>query len=130
MFPLWHIPALIQATTMTFGGMWPMWDAQAAMAEFGWPARIASAPAAGPVMVQGQARTTVIGLLVALFYLRREYAAVDAVMAVTGFYVGVVDSYLVWRENDGGLSWAAFRLVASWFFGLCGLRGWTASAAW
>lgn len=49
------------ASTMTFGGLWPIFDAKGAMTEFGFPASIASASAAGPVMVIGQVRGTIIG---------------------------------------------------------------------
>lgn len=109
---------------MTFGGMWPLYNAQAAILEFGLPAHVASAPAAAPVMVIGQVRTTVIGLLVFLFYSRDQLEVVDTIMAVTGAYAGVVDAYVVWKE--GNARQAAFRLISSGLIAAWGYAGWTA----
>ncbi|GAP89282.1 putative efflux pump antibiotic resistance [Rosellinia necatrix] len=121
-----HAPALLVATTMTFGGLWPFLDARGAMEEFGFPARVAAAPAAAPVFRVGNARTTTIGLLVFLFYARGQLAAVDAVVAVTGAYCGLVDSYVVWRE--GNPRHALFRLASSGLLSACGLWGLTAGS--
>lgn len=103
-----------------------MFNARGAMLEFGWPERIADDPLTHLVNVQGQSRTTVLGLLVFVFYFRGQYKAVDTLMAVMGFYAGVVDSYVVWKET-GWLGWTIFRLVAAWCFGAWGLAGMTAS---
>ncbi|ROV95113.1 hypothetical protein VSDG_05864 [Cytospora chrysosperma] len=89
-----HIPALFVASTMTFGGVWPIFNARGAMLEFGFPSHIASVPAAAPVMVIGQVRTTVIGLLVFLHYSRNQLDVVDTIMAITGAYAGLLDSYV------------------------------------
>ncbi|KAG8160827.1 hypothetical protein KVR01_009091 [Diaporthe batatas] len=126
MFPSFaprHIPGLIVASTMTFGGMWAFLNTQAAMLEFGFPARIAEAPAAAPVKVVGQARGTVIGLLVFTFYSRSQFDQVDLAMAVTGTYCGLVDSYVVWKE--GNPRKALFRLVTSGLLAAWGWAGWT-----
>lgn len=109
---------------MTFGGMWPIFDARGAILEFGFPARIADTPAAAPVMVIGSARTTCIGLLVFLFYSRNQLDLVDQVMAVIGAYAGLVDSYVVWKE--GRPRKAVFRLVSSWLLAAWGFAGLTA----
>ncbi|KAI1761493.1 hypothetical protein GGR53DRAFT_23833 [Hypoxylon sp. FL1150] len=119
-----HIPALFVATAMTFGGMWPLLDARAAMLEFGMPPRVAEAPAARPVFVVGNARTTVLGALVFIFYARGRLDAVDTILAVTGAYAGLVDSWVVWRE--GKSKNALFRLVSSWAVSAIGLVGFTA----
>lgn len=108
---------------MTFGGMWPMFNARSSMLEFGFPARIADAPAAAPVAVIGHARTTCIGLLVYLFYSRNQLDLVDQVMAVVGAYAGLVDSYVVWRQGEH--RHAIFRLVSSWLIAAWGLAGMT-----
>ncbi|KAM7189341.1 hypothetical protein V8F33_010120 [Rhypophila sp. PSN 637] len=126
-FSLRHIPALFQASTTTFGGIWPLFNARGAILEFGFPERVAGEPATHPIMAIGMARTTVLGLLLFLFYFRGQYREVDTLMAVMGFYVGIVDSWFVWKET-GLLGWPAFRLVASWFFGAWGLAGMTASS--
>src|SRR4051812_19543798 len=124
MFSPFHIPVLVQATATTFGGMWPLWNARGAMLEFGWPARVAETPETHLVMAQGQSRTTILGLLTFIFYFRGQYEDDDTLLAVIGFYTGVVDSYVVWRA--GKPATAAFRLVASWAFAACGLAGLTA----
>lgn len=103
-----------------------MFNAEGAILEFGSPAHIAKAPAAGPVMVIGQARTTVIGILVFLFYSRNQLELVDTVMAVTGAYAGLVDSYAVWKE--GNLRMAAFRLMSSGLIAAWGYAGWTSGS--
>lgn len=95
-----------------------MFNAKGAMQEFGFPDKIASAPAAGPVMVIGQVRGTIIGLLVFLFYSRNQLALVDTVMAVTGAYAGLADSYVVWKE--GNPRQVLFRLVSSGLVTLAG----------
>lgn len=110
---------------MTFGGMWPMFNARASIREFGFPARIADAPAAAPVAVVGNARTTCIGLLVFLFYSRNQLDLVDQVMAVVGAYAGLVDSYAVWKEGEH--RHAIFRLVSSWLIAAWGFSGMTAA---
>lgn len=108
---------------MTFGGIWPLFNAPRSLLEFGFPARIADAPEAAPVMVIGQARGTAIGLLVFLFYSRSQWDLIDSVMAVTGAYAGVVDSYIVWKE--GNPSKAVFRLISSGLIAAWGYAGLT-----
>ncbi|KAK4163257.1 hypothetical protein QBC43DRAFT_68883 [Cladorrhinum sp. PSN259] len=126
-FSLRHIPALILASSCTIGGLWANWNAEAAMTEFGFPPHIAQAPQAVPVMMNGQARTTVLGILTFVFYFRGNYREVDTLMTVFGFYAGLVDSYIVWKANPANLRWAFFRLAASWVFGVCGSVGLTGS---
>lgn len=111
---------------MTFGGMWPIFNARRAMIEFGFPARITDSPTAAPVMVIGSARTTCIGLLVFLFYSRDQLDLVDQVMAVIGAYAGLVDSYVVWKE--GRPRKAIFRFVSSWLLSAWGFAGMTTSS--
>ncbi|KAI1483291.1 hypothetical protein K445DRAFT_318285 [Daldinia sp. EC12] len=119
-----HIPALFTATVMTFGGMWSIFDARAAMLEFGLPERIASAPAAAAVMHINNARTTAFGICMYTLYFRRDLAACDTILAVLGAYAGVVDSYVVWKQ--GNPRKAAFRFVSSGLLSAVGLAGWTA----
>lgn len=94
------------------------------MMEFGFPASIASASAAGPVMVIGQVRDTIMGLLVFLFYSRNQLEMVDTVMAVKGAYSGLVDSYIVWKEGNPRIAllslhqfWTDFGLGLRWLDG-------------
>lgn len=112
------------ASSLTFGGLWPIFDAQGSMLEFGFPPSIASAPAAAPVMVIAQVRSTVIGVLLFLFYARSQFDLVDTVMAVMGTWAGLVDSYVVWNVQ-GSARWALFRFVSSGLIAAWGYAGWT-----
>ncbi|KAK4220738.1 hypothetical protein QBC38DRAFT_167194 [Podospora fimiseda] len=125
-FSLRHIPAFIVATSSTFGGLWPIFDAEGAMLEFGFPPHVARTPETRPVMLNGQARTTILGMLAYTFYFRGKFAEVDTLMALYGFYAGLMDSWIVWK--GGNAKWAVFRLVSSWTLGFCGLVGLTASS--
>ncbi|KAK6821997.1 hypothetical protein PG987_014822 [Apiospora arundinis] len=126
-FELRHIPALFTATVMTFGGMWSYLDPRAAMMEFGFPDRIASAPAAAAIMHINNARTTVLGMCMYTLYFSRQRVACDTILAILGAYAGLVDSYVVWKE--GNPRKAAFRLASSWLLSAVGFAGWTAGAA-
>ena len=112
---------------MTFGGLWPLFNAPGAMLEFGFPTQVADAPAAAPVMVIGQARTTIIGLLVFILYSRNQLDMIDTLMAVTGAYAGLVDSYVVWKQGNPRM--ASFRLVSSGLIATWGFAGWTGVAS-
>lgn len=106
-----HIPALLVASSMTFGGMWPMFNARRAMLEFGLPALVADTPQAAPVMIIDGARTTIIGLLVFMFYSRGQMELVDTLMAVTGAYAGLVDRWVVCSSGRRG---TPARLCSAW----------------
>ncbi|KAK3377253.1 hypothetical protein B0T24DRAFT_620785 [Lasiosphaeria ovina] len=121
-----HIPALILASTTTLGGFWPMLNAHSAMLAFGFPPHLAEAPAAHPVMLQGQSRSTILGALIFTLYFRRRYAEIDTLMAIMGFWGGAVDAFVVWRH--GRPEKAFFRLVTLWSFAAIGLAGLTASS--
>ncbi|KAH8160433.1 hypothetical protein CIB48_g7830 [Xylaria polymorpha] len=94
------------------------------MLDFGLPPRIANTPAVAPGFKAGNARTTVIGFLTFFFYFRNQLEVVDTILAITGAYCGLVDSYVVWKE--GNPRFAAFRLVSSGLLSACGLWGLTA----
>ncbi|KAH8883745.1 hypothetical protein GQ53DRAFT_663242 [Thozetella sp. PMI_491] len=125
-FELRHIPALFSASAMTFGGMWPLFDPRGALREFGFPARIAEAPAAAPVHAVGAVRTTVLGMLLFIYYSRGQMEVVDTILAVMGGYAGLVDSYVVWKEGQRGK--AIFRLVSSGLIPAWGFAGLTAGS--
>lgn len=88
------------------------------MAEFEFLAKIANAPAAAPVIVIRGLHTPDISLLVFTFYTRNQLDLVNLVMAVTGAYCGLVDSYVVWKECK--LSKAVTRLISSGLFAAWG----------
>ncbi|KAK6851403.1 hypothetical protein PG995_012525 [Apiospora arundinis] len=123
-FELRHVPALLAATAMTFGGLWTFFDPRGAMLEFGLPDRVASTPAAASVMHLTNARTTSLGLSMYALYFSGNFAGCDIVLSVLGAYAGLVDSWVVWRE--GNPRKAAFRLVSSGLLSAAGLAGWTA----
>lgn len=108
---------------MTFGGLWPIFNAPRAMREFGFPAKTADAPAAAPVMTSFGSRTTIIGVLVFLLYSRNQLDLVDQVMAVTGAWAGLVDCCVLWKE--GKPRKGMFRLVSSWLISAWGFAGLT-----
>ncbi|CAJ2508246.1 Uu.00g094320.m01.CDS01 [Anthostomella pinea] len=105
-----HIPALIAGTSMTFGGLWPIFNARASLSGFGLPPRIADVPATRPVAVIGQ------------------WDVVDVIMAVTGSYAGLVDGYVVWREG-GGVGKVWMRVVGSGVVAASGFWGLTVGGA-
>ncbi|KAI0016042.1 hypothetical protein F4780DRAFT_714981 [Xylariomycetidae sp. FL0641] len=120
-----HLPLLFAATTTTFGGMWSLWDAPAAMRAFGLPERVAAAAAAAaPVMNINNARTTALGLCMWTFYLTRQRRAADTVLMIFGAYAGLVDTWVVWKQ--GRPRKALFRLVGSFLLSAAGWAGWTA----
>lgn len=123
-FSLRHIPALLAATTTFLGGFWPLFAPAEAMREFGLPESVASAPAAHPVMKINGARTTVLGATMFILYFRGMLAECDLLLALMGFYLGCVDSYVCWRLGAPGK--AIFRLISSSALGAWGLFGLTA----
>ena len=93
-FSLRHIPALVVIFTTAFGGFWPMFDAKASMLEFGFPLYLAESSLTAPIMVHAESRTTILGALTALFYLRRQYAQVDTILAIWGGDMVVLSSLI------------------------------------
>lgn len=93
------------------------------MLEFGLPERIASSRPAQPVMVLCSARTTTLGLLMFIFYRQGRFEDVDTVMSVMGAYLGLVDSYVCWKEGMPGK--AVFRCVSGIVIAGLGLIGLT-----
>ncbi|KAM0276850.1 hypothetical protein ACHAQH_006326 [Verticillium albo-atrum] len=101
-FSLRHVPALYATCAMGLGGAWSLT----------WPvARV------------GHARTTSLGLIMALFYVRGQYDVVDTIMGVMSGYLALVDGYVVWNEGFHG--WAVFRLIGAGAFSAMGFAGLT-----
>ncbi|KAK1236108.1 hypothetical protein PQX77_000652 [Marasmius sp. AFHP31] len=123
-FSLRHIPALFVASTTTFGGFWPLFNAKAAILDFGLPPRVAKSPEAQSVMKCCSARTTVLGTLIFIFYAQNRLDAVDIVLGAMGVWVGLVDGYVCWMEGVPGK--AVFRGTAGMAIGMWGLAGLTA----
>ncbi|KAI0975200.1 hypothetical protein F4678DRAFT_419592 [Xylaria arbuscula] len=123
-FALRHIPSLFVATVTSVGVLWPITNPRRSLLEFGFPTRIADSPAAAPVMLIAQIRTTTIGLVMYILYFKGQMEALDVILAVYGTVAGLVDSYAVWKEGNTGK--AIFRLITSWTLATCGLAGMTA----
>jgi hypothetical protein len=122
-FTLRHIPVLLIATSTTFGGAaalpYPVWAIRA----FGFPERIVQAPIAHSSFTLSSMRTSCMGLMLYTFMWRGQYEVVDTMLTIMGFYLGVVDAWLCWRE--GVPRKAVFRLVSSFCVGLWGAVGMT-----
>ncbi|EEH48600.2 uncharacterized protein PADG_04679 [Paracoccidioides brasiliensis Pb18] len=111
-----HIPPLLVAAAMTFGGLIPFYNAEYAIKEFGLPQRIAVSKPAQSVMLTASARISAIGLALWAFYSQGKLAEFDTILITLG-YVGLVDGYVCWRE--GVPVRAVFRvtsgvLIAAW----------------
>ena len=116
-----RVPVLLLASSITFGGFIPFWDAEYAIRLFGLPGRIAVSPTAQSVMILSSARISAIGMAIFIFMYQRKYAAVDTMLSVIG-YIGLVDGYVCWMEgvpNKAVFRCAASLLAAAWgWFGL------------
>lgn len=123
MFDPWHIPALFVASALTFGGMWPYFDATSAIQDFGLPKRIANSKEARGVFLVSASRTTVIGAIMFAFYFQDKLADVDTVMVILGSYVGAADGYVCWRE--GVPDKAVFRSLSGLAIAVWGWYGMT-----
>jgi hypothetical protein len=120
-FTLFHIPPLLIAAALTFGGLMPFFNAEAAILEFGLPRRIAISKPAQSIMIVSSARISAIGMALFMFYFQEKLEAVDTILLILG-YVGLVDGYVSWCEGVPGK--AVFRttsglLIAAWgYFGM------------
>ena len=123
MFALRHIPALGIATTLTFGGMLPLYNGADAISKFGLPERISSSEPAQVIMAVNGVRNTALGLAIYMLYLQHMFSAVDTILVCLGV-VGLLDGYICFGQ--GVRRTAAVRAIAGVLFGLWGLFGMTA----
>jgi hypothetical protein len=124
-FTLTHLPTLFVASALTFGGMVPIFNAEAAIREMGLPPRISKSKEAQAMMILGMGRTTTIGLALWTFYLKSKFEEVDTLLLILGAYLGAIDAYICWKEGVPGKAW--FRglsglVIAGW--GWCGMTAW------
>ncbi|KAI1331513.1 hypothetical protein F5Y16DRAFT_269778 [Xylariaceae sp. FL0255] len=119
-----HLPALFTATVSTVAILWPTTSPRRALLAFGFPLPIADSPAAAPVMMIAQVRTTTIGLVMFILYFKGQMEALDVIMAVYGTIAGIIDSYTVWKQ--GRRKRAIYRLATSGIGAACGIIGVTA----
>ncbi|KAJ5678711.1 hypothetical protein N7462_006955 [Penicillium macrosclerotiorum] len=121
-FCLRHIPPLFVATTTTFGGLLPFFDAEYAIRAFGLPRHVASSRSAQSVMLTSAARISAIGYALFLFYFQGKLREFDTLLSVLG-YVGLVDGYVCWRE--GVPKKGVFRAVSGLVIAARGFLGLT-----
>ncbi|KAJ6501468.1 hypothetical protein C8R47DRAFT_1175100 [Mycena vitilis] len=122
MIPFRHIPPLLISSALTFGGLMPFFDSPGAIREFGLPEHVAMSSPAHSVMILSSGRITAIGLTLFAFYFKRQYGAMDTVLASL-LYVGLVDGYVCWMEGVKGR--ALFRACSGLLIGGWGLLGLT-----
>ncbi|ROW15218.1 hypothetical protein VPNG_03077 [Cytospora leucostoma] len=123
-FELRHLPGLVIASPETFGGFWPLFDAESAITAFGLPQSVAQSVPAQTTMFIAASRISTIGMIIFALYGQGNFAAVDTVLAVMGLYVGVMDGYLCWREGLPRM--ALFRSASAFTVAAVGLAGCTA----
>jgi len=124
-FQLTHIPSLFVATALTFGGMVPIFNGEAAIREMGFPPRLHKSKEAQSIMTLGMGRTTTIGIALWTFYMKGKFEEVDTLLFILGAYLGAIDAYICFKEGVPG---------KAWFRGLSGLVitgwGWFGMTAW
>lgn len=119
------IVPLVIAMTSLWDAFAVVLDPRGAMQDFGFPAWIANTPACYPVFVMTTVRMEVIGVLLFTFYAREQLEVVDTILAVTGLYLGAMDSLLLWRAHR---SRQAFRHILICFtMAIWGLAGCTST---
>ena len=121
--PRRHVPTLLVASSMAFGGLIPLWDAAYAIRLFGLPAHVSTSAPAQSVMVVASARTSALGLALFTFYAQRKYREVDTVLVILS-YLGLVDAYVCCVEGVRGK--AAFRALSALAVAAWGWAGMTA----
>jgi hypothetical protein len=121
-FALRHIPPLLVATALTFGGLMPFFNAEHAIEDFGLPKRVAISKPAQSIMIASSARGTAIGLALFTFYFQNKLAEVDTIMSILE-YVGLADGYVCLLEDVPNK--ALFRTVSGSLIAAWGVFGMT-----
>lgn len=118
-----HLPPLVVATGLLFGGILPLLGpshAASAIALYGLPARIASSLEAQTVMAIYGAKCVGLGLGTWVLYWQGDLHAVDTLTAVSGL-TALLDGWACWRE--GVLGTAVFRITTGILVGGWGVLG-------
>ncbi len=121
-FHLLHVPGLLVASLITYGGTKPILYPAAAVIEFGLPQSIADQPAAYPGFMSYGACVSIIGMSMWIFYLRGNLAAVDTMLSSI-LYLGAVEAYVFYLH--GIPEGVIFRATAGVLIGGWGLLGMT-----
>lgn len=98
----------------------PLRGTRSVISLYGLPPSISNIPETWPVWQAGQGRIVLLGLLMFVFYWRREYKACDTLL-MGAVWLGVNDFVVFW--NLGDTYWSVFRLVGSFVFGAVGYYG-------
>ena len=123
-----HIPALLSATLMFFGGLFHgLLKPQAALLTWGMTDEIARSREAQIVYYGHTMRTSTLGLLVFALYLQGDLAAVDTTMVVMGGYCGIADVITIWYHGNQRV--IPVRLLSVLCIAGWGIAGITASSS-
>ncbi|RDL36454.1 Uncharacterized protein BP5553_05806 [Venustampulla echinocandica] len=123
-----HIPALLSATPMLFGGLvHGLLKPQAALLTWGMTEEVARSREAQIVYYGHTMRTSTLGLLVFALYLQGNLTGVDTTMVVMGGYCGIADVLTIWYH--GNKSVIPVRLLSVLCIAGWGLAGMTASSS-
>lgn len=120
-----HIPALLCATSMFFGGLiHGLLKPKAALLTWGMTEEIARSREAQIVYYGHTMRTSTLGLLAFALYFQANLVGVDTTMAVMGDYCGIADVILIWYHGNHGVVF--MRLLSVLCIAARGLAGMTA----
>lgn len=120
-----HIPALLTATPMFFGGLiHGLLRPQAALLTYGMTEKVTRSREAHIVYYGHTMRTSTLGLLVFVLYIQGDLTGVDTTMAVMGSYCGIADVILLWYH--GNHSVIPVRLLSVLCIAAWGFAGMTA----
>ncbi|KAH7066658.1 hypothetical protein BKA63DRAFT_424808 [Paraphoma chrysanthemicola] len=120
--PARHLPPLLLGTATTVACFPCYFNVPWAIGHYGLPDRIASSSTAHSPWMLYTNRAHVVGMLILTFLAKRNYAAVDTVMAFIGF-MGAMDVYVCLKEDVPRT--ATWRGIASGLMAAWGLLGMT-----
>lgn len=105
---------------MLFGGLFHgMTKPREALLTWGMTEKTATSREAQVVYYGHTMRTSTLGLLIYVFYLQGNFAAVDITMAVMGAYNGLADVLIIWYYGNRGkvpVRLVSVLAIAAWGF--------------
>ena len=120
-----HIPALLSATPMFFGGLFHgLFRTQDAIRIWGMKERVSQSREAQMVYYGHTMRTSTMGLLLFALYIQGNLTGVDTAMVVLGGYCGIADVLIIWNHGNRGV--IPVRLLSVLCIAAWGLAGMTA----
>lgn len=118
-----HIPVIFQGTAYVVGGALTYVNPRQAILTFGLPEDIATSPPAQLYSTIDGSRCITLGVLLWLFYLQGNLAAVDTVLVCCGAIQGGLTGWINWVH--GSTMMAIAHWVAGVFYIWWGLNGMT-----